>query len=64
MHKRPKLAEALHLMRSIAPHSVDVQQALAQYEHMIQQGMEFQAARMVVDIVDHHNHNMELLANG
>lgn len=64
MHKRPKLAESLQLMRSIAKHSVDVQQALAHYEHMIKQGMEFQAARMIVDIVDQHNHNMELLANG
>jgi len=60
MHKRPKLAEALQVLTSLSNSSSDAAEALEQYHEMRQAGYEFLASRMVVDIVDHHYHNLSV----
>jgi len=58
MHKRPRLAEAIAVLESVSSISTEAVEALEQYYEMREQGLIFEACRMVVDIVDHHNHNM------
>jgi hypothetical protein len=54
MNKRPRLNQAIDVLKSLVHISEDAAEALADYEEMRRQGMHFQAARMVVDIVDQH----------
>lgn len=56
MHRRPKLAEAIELLTSLARISNDAREALEQYYEMRAEGQHFEACRMVVDIIDHHYH--------
>jgi len=56
MHKRPRLAEALQVLSSLSKISADAASALQQYYDMREEGMDFEACRMVVDIIDHHYH--------
>jgi hypothetical protein len=66
MHKRPRLAEAIAVLESVSSISTEAVEALEQYYEMRAQGLIFEACRMVVDIVDQHNHNMSTasVANG
>lgn len=66
MHKRPSLKEALSVLTKLSSINDDCAQALLDYKHM-KTINEFDAARMVVDIVDHYNHIIEtqgLVFNG
>jgi hypothetical protein len=66
MHKRPRLAEAIEVLQNLSSSIPAAQEAIDLYLEMRTNGFEFQACRMVVDIVDHHYHNMSVLeaANG
>jgi hypothetical protein len=59
MHKRPKLAEAIQALTSLANISTDAAEALQQYHEMRAEGLDFEACRMVVDIIDHHYHILD-----
>ena len=61
MHNRPRLAEAIEVLQNLSKISVDAESALEQYYEMRKAGLDFEACRMVVDIVDHHYHNMSVL---
>jgi predicted nuclease of restriction endonuclease-like RecB superfamily len=61
MHKRPRLAEALKVLEAASSISPDAKEAVEQYHEMRAQGLIFEACRMVVDIVDHHNHLMSTM---
>lgn len=61
MHKRPQLAEAIEVLQKLSSISEDADSALAQYHAMRAEGFDFEACRMVVDIVDHHYHNMSVV---
>lgn len=58
MHKRPRLEEALKVLETVSTISTEAAQAIEQYHEMRAQGLIFEACRMVVDIVDQHNHIM------
>lgn len=58
MHKRPRLEEAVQLLTKLSHISEEAASALQQYHDMRAQGLIFEAARMVVDIIDHHYHNL------
>ena len=60
MHRRPKLQEAIEVLQTIAINNEDAQIALADYFNLIARGEEFLASRMVVDIVDHYYHLLDL----
>jgi intracellular sulfur oxidation DsrE/DsrF family protein len=60
MHKRPRLAEAIEVLQQLASISDEADEALEQYHAMRAKGLDFQACRMIVDIVDHHYHNMSV----
>ena len=60
MHHRPKLHEAIEVLKTISIYNEDAQTALADYNDFIKNGQEFVAARMVVDIVDHYYHLLDL----
>jgi hypothetical protein len=60
MHKRPRLAEAIQVLQKLSSISEDAADALVQYRAMRAEGFDFEACRMVVDIVDHHYHNMSV----
>jgi hypothetical protein len=60
MHKRPRLAEAVQVLTKLAAISDEAAEALQQYYEMRAEGHEFSACLMVVDIVDHHYHNMSI----
>lgn len=66
MHKRPSLNEAVNTLTQLSNISTDAKSALEQYHTMREQGLDFYACKMVVDIVAYHNHNMSVLgaANG
>jgi intracellular sulfur oxidation DsrE/DsrF family protein len=55
MNKRPRLEEAIKALNTLALISDEAVQAIADYADMREQGMHFQACRMVVDIIDQHN---------
>ena len=60
MHRRPKLLEAIKVLKTASVHNKDAQEAIADYNALMSRGEEFQAARMVVDIVDHYYHQLDL----
>jgi hypothetical protein len=60
MHRRPKLTEAIEVLRSLSPINEDALQAIVDYNDLVAQGQEFVASRMVVDIVDHYYHLLDL----
>lgn len=60
MHRRPKLNEAIEVLRSLSPINEDALQAIVDYNDLVAQGQEFVASRMVVDIVDHYYHLLDL----
>lgn len=60
MHHRPKLLEAIQVLKSLSAHNADAQAAIVDYDHLMLTGQEFQASRMVVDIVDHFYHLLDL----
>ena len=65
MHKRPRLAEAISVLEKASSFSTEAASALEQYYNMRAQGLIFEACRLVVDIVDHHNHIMSVgVVNG
>ena len=59
MHKRPKLQEAIDVLQKLSPKNEDCNSALTEYYEMVNEGEEFFAARMVVDIVDHYYHILD-----
>jgi hypothetical protein len=59
MHKRPKLIEALQVLKSLAHINEECAEALEEYNNFLAQGQEFFAARFVVDIVDHYYHVLD-----
>lgn len=60
MHRRPKLNEAIEVLRSLSPINEDALQAIVDYNDLVAKGQEFVASRMVVDIVDHYYHLLDL----
>ncbi len=60
MHKRPRLAEALQTLTALSAISTEAAEAVQQYHDMRAEGMHFEAARMVVDIIDHHYHLLDV----
>lgn len=60
MHKRPRLQEALEVLQTLSQHNEDCQIALADYNDFMSKGEIFTASRMVVDIVDHYYHLLDL----
>ncbi len=60
MHRRPKLTEAIEVLQSLSPINEDALQAIVDYNDLVAQGQEFVASRMVVDIVDHYYHLLDL----
>lgn len=62
MHKRPSLVEALDVLKKYQYISNDCLEALQDY-NKLKQTNEFQAARMVVDIVDHFYHTQSVKNN-
>jgi hypothetical protein len=54
MNKRPRLNQAIEVLKSLVHISEEAESALADYVEMREQGLHFEAARMVVDIVDQH----------
>jgi len=60
MHRRPKLLEAIEVLKSLSASNEDAQTAIADYYNLIANGEEFLASRMVVDIVDHYYHLLDL----
>lgn len=60
MHRRPKLAEAIKLLQSLSDHNKDALQAVTDYNQLMADGQEFTASRMVVDIVDHFYHLLDI----
>ena len=56
MHRRPKLHEAIEVLKTISAHNDDAQAALADYNNLMANDQVFLASRMVVDIVDHYYH--------
>ena len=63
MHRRPKLHEAIEVLKSISLHNEDAQSAMADYNNLVANGEIFTASRMVVDIVDHYYH-LQGITNG
>lgn len=59
MHRRPKLTEAIQTLTSLAAISSEAASALQQYYEMRAEGLDFEACRMVVDIIDHHYHILD-----
>jgi hypothetical protein len=59
MHRRPSLTEALAVISKLAHLNEDCEETLIAYNNMKTEGKEFDAARMVVDIVDHYYHVLE-----
>ena len=59
MHRRPKLLEAIDVLKSISVHNEDAQSAMADYYSLVATGNIFLASRMVVDIVDHYYHLLD-----
>jgi|TARA_R110000803_G_scaffold128246_1_gene195667 hypothetical protein len=59
MHKRPKLQEAINVLKKLSDQNEDCASALSEYNQMIDNGDEFFAARMIVDIVDHYYHILD-----
>ena len=66
MHRRPKLQEAIEVLKNLANTNADAQTTIQDYNDMLSKGDQFQASRMVVDIVDHYYHLLALkgIANG
>jgi hypothetical protein len=66
MHKRPRLQEAINVLTELSSISTDAKSALEQYYQMRLENFDFEACRMIVDIVDHYYHNMSVsgAANG
>ena len=60
MHRRPKLLEAIEVLTTISVHNEDAQTALADYNSLMANGNIFLASRMVVDIIDHYYHLLDL----
>lgn len=54
MNKRPRLNQAIEALKSLAHISDEAQQAMTDYYDMRAQGLDFEACRMVVDIIDQH----------
>lgn len=63
MHRRPKLHEAIDVLKTISAHNEDAQAAIADYNNLMDRGEVFTASRMVVDIVDHYYH-LQGITNG
>jgi hypothetical protein len=61
MHKRPRLQEAINVLENLSLISADAKSAVEQYYEMRSADHHFEACRMVVDIVDHHYHNMSIV---
>ena len=59
MHKRPKLQEAIDVLQNLSAKNEDCYSALTEYYEMVNEGEEFFAARMVVDMVDHYYHILD-----
>ena len=66
MHKRPTLNESIKVLTDLAPINEDCAEALDEYYSLKQQGHEFFAARIAVEIVDHYYHVLDTkgLAHG
>lgn len=60
MHRRPNLNEAIDVLRSLSASHEDALQALVDYNDLVKQGQQFTAGRMVIDIVDHYYHLLDL----
>ncbi len=60
MHRRPKLQEAIDVLQNLSEHNVDASTTITDYNAMLAKGEVFQASRMVVDIVDHYYHLLDL----
>lgn len=60
MHRRPKLKEAIEVLQNLSLHNEDAQIAIADYNSLMSSGQEFLASRMVVEIVDHYYHLLDL----
>lgn len=54
MNKRPRLNEAIEVLKALANISPEASEALVDYAEMREQGLHFEACRMVVDIIDQH----------
>jgi hypothetical protein len=54
MNKRPRLKQAIEALTSLSHISDEAKQALQDYADMRAQGLDFEACRMVVDIIDQH----------
>jgi RNA polymerase-interacting CarD/CdnL/TRCF family regulator len=60
MHRRPNLQEAIDVLQNLSEHNVDANTTINDYNAMLAKGEIFQASRMVVDIVDHYYHLLDL----
>lgn len=60
MHRRPKLLEAIEVLKTVSIHNEDAQAAIADYYSLMSRGEVFTASRMIVDIVDHYYHLLDL----
>lgn len=66
MHRRPRLHEAVEVLKKLSAVSADAKQALEEYYVLKSTGQEFYAAHFAVEIIDHYYHltNVQECANG
>lgn len=60
MHRRPKLKEAINVLHTLSAHNEDALQAIVDYNDLMARGQQFTASLMVVDIVDHFYHLLDV----
>lgn len=56
MHRRPRLQEAVNILKQLALISEDAATALDDYRRLLNEGNEFAAAHLVVEIIDYYYH--------